>query len=489
MASDLSHLVEETLCNTLNGLLAKEAILNETNKVNSKDLLDIELLKVDSTYEFDNITSTWSYYIPAYTASLIFNLMLGDESEPALSIDADIADAINEFVSNTSGGLTTAINGSGFEDLGNSKFSIIEKEIIPANSIDDFTNMYKFSINLDGKPINIFILFDKVVIPFLDKISQSIETVYEEEIINDAPEESVEESIEESNEEKNVEESPEEPNQSTESTENIDQISNEEENNTTDKTEELNNSSDTNNSDEKNDDEDKEELSQEELKNKKLKKIIIIVGGLLALTIVSGLIMFFLGMFDPEPYVPPADANQTKTIKTEDNLEIVKYPNKSGINFKSSMINKVRLNARLEILTKYELLNAEEIERLKLAEKQRLLKLKKEEELLAFANQNKEEDIFNTDIKNNNSTNNLKFVLVHSLKYTLYKKLVLKTKSKNSRISICKNENGRTAVYIGPFESQTSQSKMLNLLKEQNHTNVSLENLTQTQFDARCNFE
>ena len=97
MASDLSKLIKEGLCSTLNGLLAKEAILKETNLAIEKDFNNLEVLKVESTFEFKDITSTWSFIVPAFTASYIFNIMVGDESEPALAIDDDMLGLNNHF--------------------------------------------------------------------------------------------------------------------------------------------------------------------------------------------------------------------------------------------------------------------------------------------------------------------------------------------------------------------------------------------------------
>ena len=478
MASDLSKLIEETLCSTLNGLLAKDAVLKNISKTTDKDLLNIEFIKIDSTYEFDNITSTWSYFIPAYTASLIFNYMIGDDSEPVLKVDDDIADAINEFISNVSGGFTTSMNGSDLKDLGSSKFTIVEKEIIAENTLNDINNMYKFVIDLEGKEISIFILFDKVILPFVEAISKSEPTIDEEiekeeiekEIIEDIDSVFIEsEKID--TETKEIEPPIEVENIITEDSK------------TTDEPEKKEDS--------------QEDISDEEKKQQKLKKVIIIIGALLGTTIILGTVMYFIGMFDPEPIQNVPDKNITKTIKTKDNVEVIQYSNKKALNFNSSMINERRLNAKLEQLTKYEILDNDEIERQHLAEKERLFQLEKERELRTFAAKNKEEDIF-TDknsiehTSNNtitNEENKLKFVLVHSLRYKLYKELILKTNSKKGRISICKNQNGRTAVYIGPFENEISQNTMLNLLKEQNNINVSLESLTQEEFDTRCNFE
>ena len=178
MASDLSKLIQDGLCSTLTALLSKDANLKETTKVHEKDLVDIQTLKIDSTFEFANITSTWSFIIPATSASYIFNAMLGDTSDPVDEIDADITDAIHEFISNVSGGLSTIINGSDLEDLGSVKSTTTLDGIIEKNQITDTDNLFKLLIDLDGFDITILILFDKVIMPFVDAISSSEPTFY-----------------------------------------------------------------------------------------------------------------------------------------------------------------------------------------------------------------------------------------------------------------------------------------------------------------------
>ena len=148
MASDLSQLIQDGLCNTLNGLLAKDASLKETTKVHEQDLEELEVLKVNSVFDFEKLSSTLHFIIPAYSASYIFNTMMGEtDIEPSLKIDDDTADAIGEFVSNTSGSLTTAINGSAFDDLGSVKFNIAKSDIIEGKSISDIDKTYKFLKN------------------------------------------------------------------------------------------------------------------------------------------------------------------------------------------------------------------------------------------------------------------------------------------------------------------------------------------------------
>ena len=506
MASDLSKIIQDGLCDTLTNLLGKTAKLQETTKAHVKDLEDIELLKVDSTFEFENITSTWSFVLPAYSSSYIFNTMLGDTNEPSLKINDDIADAIGEFISNVSGGLTMAITPDSFEDLGGVKFTIAGNETVTADDIHNLDNLYKFTIDLEGTQIIIFILFDDIIMPFVEAISKSKISEYQEEVKVEI------------NEDINLEEV-----ENKETSENKSESKKEE---VVDKKvpDSLSNDEDVVNEESP---QAKEEMTPQAEKNKKIKKIIMAIGALLILTVIAGITMYFMGMFDPEPVIVE-DKNTTKTIKTKDNVEVVKYKYKKKIDFKISQIDKNRLNARLQILTKNSVLTAKEIVAQKAEQDKRLEDLAKEKELIAFAKLNKEEPlvikkktiekkitkketakkeivkketvkvetaknkVVNKEINSSQKTEKtqkLNFVLVHSLKFKLYKDMILKTKTKQARISICKSQSGRTAVYIGPFEDESSQKHMIELMKEQSDINADLANITIEEFNTRCNFE
>jgi len=457
MASDLSQLIHEGLCSTINGLLTKTTTLKTITKIHEKDLENLQVLKINSTFEFNDIVSTWSYIIPAYTGSYIFNAMIGDDSEPVLEFDSDIADAMNEVVSNISGGLTTAINGSEFEDLGTSKFTTSSEGIIDASTLIDNENMYKFALDLDGTDLDIFIIFDKLILPFIETIKQSEVTKYEDE---------VEEKIEE--------------------------VQNQEEEKTPTNDEKEETKEETKIVEEQQDD------TEDDSKNKKLKKLIIVVAGLIVTTIVAGVTMFFLGMFDPEPIV--VDQNKTKIVKTEDNIHIIKYNYTPKVNFKLSDINIDRLNKRLKILTKYDILTDKEIAKQKAEEEKRLYFIKKEKELEAFAKLNKEESLHKKENTKEQTSlitvtpeiiNNMekKFLVMDSLKYSGYKELIKKLNSKDARISICQNEIGKTLVYIGPFKDENIQKDMKKLIKNRyNDLEIKLVTLTQEQFNEQCDF-
>jgi len=250
--------------------------------------------------------------------------------------------------------------------------------------------------------------------------------------------------------------------------------------------------------------------------------------------------MYFMGMFDPEPIIEKKeDTNTTKIIKDPNKIDVVKYTTLKKVIFKESDINKERLNNKLLELTKYKVLNKEELEAQKLAEKNRLFELEREKELLEFSKNNHEEALFEkqkldeeriidkkTKFKKETFsivkddviiTNNmpkvvspkiekevevkiekspevvietLNYVITHSLKYSLFKALVQETNTNQARISICNNTSGKTTIYIGPFETKDLQNKMIELIQKKNiNIDTSAKNITEEEFNTRCNLE
>jgi len=507
MASDLSKIIEDGICSTLYGSLAKNATLKETTKVHQKDLANQETVQIESTFEFDNITSTWAFIVPATTASKIFNIQMMMEDDPIVdTIDVDTTDAMKEFISTLSGGLVTSFNGSGYEELGQSKHSIISSEVIQGDSYDDTEHMYRFHIDLDEEPLDIFILFDNIILPYIEKISQSTQTVYEEETVSDE----VIEDIQIENIEVDV---------ASNETKETDNPNIENEDNTNQDNSKLeNNSSNDSENNKESDENSEEELSEEDKKNKKLKMIVIATAALLGLTIIAGVAMYFMGMFEPEVIEKKEDNSTSTTVTTKDNLSITKYSDPNKINFNIDMINVTRVNAMLESLTKFEQMSPEDAMREKAKEKLRLKNLAYEEELKQFAKENKEEDIFsqknivgekqisvkttqNTTLQASTNTqksntvqkaisqNSSQYITLDNLEYVKYKTIIQKSGSTTARISICRYLNN-TVIYIGPLiENDENNIKLIKLMNQEFNYNLKLEDISKEEFKRRCSFQ
>ncbi|MGB3751165.1 MAG: hypothetical protein WA945_06315 [Arcobacteraceae bacterium] len=500
MATDLSKLIQDSFTLTLTGLLAKDAKIIQITKAHIRDLEETQIYKIDSLFNFSTLSSKFSFLVPAPTASLIFNTMMGSPiTDLADEFDDDTEDAIGEFISNTSGSLTTALNGSEFEDIGQTKFNISHKEVIKGEEVTHLENTYKFRVDLEDHELTLFITFEEEMLPYIEEIAKSKITFYEP---RKEPEEEILEDIDT-------------------------EIKKDEETDTTKST-------------------DNEETTPKN--DKKLKKIILGVAAILGVIILLFLILLFTGFFDQEPLPEPKKVETTSAIVpvpvVEEKVEIVKYDTLQKVIFNTADINTERINTKLAELTKYKVLNKEELEAQQLAEKNRLFEREREKELLAFSNRNHEETIYekqpldmprvidkktkfenetfalakddtmsvdtntSTEAKKNNTTelsvvkdltledntmqehSQLHYVVTNSLKYSLFKSLVQETTTTQARISICNNMSGKTTIYIGPFESESLQNTMITLVgKNDSQIQVNAENITEEEFNTRCNLE
>lgn len=133
-------------------------------------------------------------------------------------------------------------------------------------------------------------------------------------------------------------------------------------------------------------DDEKKSVETEEIpvqkKQPKLQKILILIVGVLVVLLTIGIILYFIGFFDPE---------EKKSIQKDEKITKVKSKPKPEIVFDTQEINKSQLNKKLSMLTKKEIMNKEELEK----EEQKLKeeeKRKKEAELKAIEDKKKEEE-------------------------------------------------------------------------------------------------
>lgn len=144
------------------------------------------------------------------------------------------------------------------------------------------------------------------------------------------------------------------------------------------------NNSNNNNNTIENEDRDNETNKSIPIQKKqpKILRILIAISSFLVLVLLVGIILYFIGFFDKEPLPKPVVEEPVEKVE-----EII---------FDDSQINKDRLNKKLTLLTKHEIMNKEELEseenrikeeeRKKKEEKERkLLEKKKKEEALVKA--------------------------------------------------------------------------------------------------------
>ena len=133
---------------------------------------DEQCIKVESSFEFSGVNTSWNFYIPTATGTKFEYLMLGGIADLKDAIDDEIADAVKEIVSTICGSITTSTNAQGFDDVSGLKFTLGNSSIVQCS--DETTrNMYKFTISLNDETLFIFIDFDAESIPYVGNLSSN----------------------------------------------------------------------------------------------------------------------------------------------------------------------------------------------------------------------------------------------------------------------------------------------------------------------------
>ncbi|MCK9162058.1 MAG: flagellar motor switch protein FliY [Arcobacter butzleri] len=172
MASDLSNILKNELSNTIEQLLAKKVAIKDIAKFDDGAIESSVL--VEAKFEFKNISSTWSFFIPSTTGAKFEYLMLGGMGELKKSLDDEISDAIKEIISNICGSMATSINAQDFDDLGKVKTEVSSVSIENGDKIKSYPNIYKIVLDLDDEELFIFISFDEIIKPYIAQIRGEI---------------------------------------------------------------------------------------------------------------------------------------------------------------------------------------------------------------------------------------------------------------------------------------------------------------------------
>ncbi len=188
MASDLSNIIKSEICNTLESLLSTSVSIADIKPTSTNDLVDQQCICIDTNFEFSNFKSVnWKFYIPSKAATKFEFMMLGGIGDLKEVIDDEIADAVNEIVSNICGSMTTPINAQAFDDLGTVSFAIAGNKIVQCDENPSIDNMFKFDITLGDDDIIIFIEFSPESLPYLSMISTGIQGAPTEEASASVP--------------------------------------------------------------------------------------------------------------------------------------------------------------------------------------------------------------------------------------------------------------------------------------------------------------
>jgi flagellar motor switch protein FliN/FliY len=171
LASDLSNIIKEELANTLEQLLSKKTSVQSASKADIKEYESTQSIEVGVKFEFKNLTSTWKFFVPTVTAAKFEYFMLGGMGELKEHIDDEVADAVNEIVSNICGSITTSVNAQGYEDLGSVKFESLGSEIVAGEKLKENDDIYNISVNMEDEVLPVLIAFDKLFLPYIYDIS------------------------------------------------------------------------------------------------------------------------------------------------------------------------------------------------------------------------------------------------------------------------------------------------------------------------------
>ncbi|XOB61607.1 FliM/FliN family flagellar motor switch protein [Campylobacterota bacterium DY0563] len=171
MASDLSSFLKDELANTLEQLLSKSVSIDSVSKLDVDSLDDSQCIDIAVKFDFADISSSWSFFIPTITATKFEFFMLGGMGDLKEHIDDEIIDAVNEIISNVCGSLCTTVNAQGFPDINSIKSEVVNSSIKDCKSLDSVPHGYFFDLTMDGEKLPIFISFDDLALPYFNEIT------------------------------------------------------------------------------------------------------------------------------------------------------------------------------------------------------------------------------------------------------------------------------------------------------------------------------
>ncbi len=308
-------------------------------------------------------------------------------------------------------------------------------------------------------------------------------------------------------------------------------------------------------------------------KQSKLQKILIGVVVGLVVVIIIGLILYLIGFFDPEEPKP-----QEKEVMPKKEV-VVEKKQKPSINDKD--INVDRLNKKLNMLTKYEILESEQkeidktiekeklyqeakeqlerereakIEKIKAIEakkyEEQLLAQKREEAIIKEAEQKVEMEMPTTEpeaeekvevvkevaqpiveekeeiveepiieekeeviaepvteeiteepktieittsdemVEEEPVTEKMfvKFIVINTNKTDIFKADLDKILTLNDKVQLCRNEENRIEIFVGPFEDDQRDMVLSKFKENLIDENPEALDFTQEEFDKRCNY-
>tara|TARA_B100001063_G_scaffold241468_1_gene268400 strand:+ start:522 stop:1391 length:870 start_codon:yes stop_codon:yes gene_type:complete len=171
LASDLSNIFKDELSNTLEQLLSKSSQVETVSELNAAAYSSTQVIEGIVKFEFNNVSSTWNFYIPTLSATKFEYLMLGGMGDLKEHIDDEIVDAVNEIISNICGSFATSVNAQGFTDITSIKSEVKSSVILEGEVLSSKKDAYEFTISLDEDKLPIIITFDEIILPYITVIT------------------------------------------------------------------------------------------------------------------------------------------------------------------------------------------------------------------------------------------------------------------------------------------------------------------------------
>lgn len=286
------------------------------------------------------------------------------------------------------------------------------------------------------------------------------------------------------------------------------------------------------------------ELKEEFVKSKKKSTLGKILMGLIAfliLLLAIGITLYFLGFFEPkeEPitvtiqdtapvevkeetykfdikdinskklneqlsYLTNKNINQDKTEeleKVENEKRIIEeqkireeeaykaqeaalLKEKAAIEEKKTELENEK--AQLETMKQEALLLKQELE----SNKTKLEVIKPNDKKEESSVQNTKQDVTQKPAPTKSEANNnfIKLINVAKIKGSLYKKYLDKITAINPSAILCRDDKNRIEIYFGPFNNDEKRSELLNKLINKGFEEAFELELTQEEFDKRCNY-
>jgi flagellar motor switch protein FliN/FliY len=176
LASDLSSFLKDELANTLEQLLSKSVLIDTVGKFDVDSFDDSQCVCISVKFDFNDISSSWKFFIPTITATKFEYFMLGGMGDLKEHIDDEIVDAVNEIISNICGSLCTSVNAQGFPDVSSIKFEILESSIKNSKDLTSIDKTYLFQMTLDSEKLSLLLALDDIILPYLSQITGYEET-------------------------------------------------------------------------------------------------------------------------------------------------------------------------------------------------------------------------------------------------------------------------------------------------------------------------